>query len=417
MEISEKRDPYSSLRIGDFRLFLSFRFLMTVALQMQMTVISWKVYAMTGDKLSLGLIGLAEAIPYLILALFGGHIADLFNRKKIIVWSLIVLIIGSVSLFIFTLPGVAVLENFGVLPIYANIVLLGIVRGFVAPAQNAFFGQILPRAEFTNGATWNSNVWQFAAVAGPAIGGLVYGIVNIETALGSVVVLLILSLFLTLMIKTNGQPEPREREPLAASLTTGLRFVFKHQIILGALSLDLFAVLFGGAMAMIPAFAVVLGVGPEGAGFMRAAPFFGSVISGIILAYKPPVRSSGRKLLLAVTGFGLATIAFALSKDFYLSLFFLFIAGAFDNVSVVIRHTIIQLMTPDEMRGRVSSVNGIFIGSSNEIGAFESGMAASIMGLVPSVIFGGCMTLVVVSIAYLKAPLLRKFSISKMEKS
>ena len=391
------------------------RMLLTIGLEMQATVVSWKVFSMTRDEFSLGLIGLAEVIPYLILALFGGHIADLLNRKKIIAWCLLVLTLGSLSLFVFTLPGVPILARFGVVPIYANIVLIGILRGFHAPAQNAFFGQLLPREEFTNGATWSSNIWQFSAVAGPTLGGLIYWLFNIQVALGTVCVLIFLSALSTLLIKTKGVPEKRAREPLKQSLTVGLRFVFKNQVMLGALTLDLFAVLFGGAVALIPAFVVRMGLGPEAAGMMRAAPFLGSVITGLFLAYRPPVKGSGRKLLFAVTGFGLATVGFALSHNFLLSLFMLFLTGAFDNVSVVIRQTIVQLMTPDEMRGRVSSVNGIFIGSSNEIGAFESGAAAKLMGLVPSVIFGGCMTLLVVTIAYFRAPVLRRFSILKLK--
>jgi MFS family permease len=283
------------------------------------------------------------------------------------------------------------------------------------PAHAAFLGQLVPRELYPNAATWNSANWQVAAVAGPAIGGLVYGFLGVVPAYSTVVGLFIISLFLILdikyvrlqSIKTNG-------EGIFLSIREGIHFVFKNQILLGAFALDMFAVLFGGAVAMLPVFASdILKTGPEGLGLLRACPAIGAIIMSIYLMFHPPVGQTGKYLLLCVTGFGLCMIFFALSINFYLSAALLVLSGIFDNVSVVIRGTILQLFTPDEMRGRVAAVNSIFIGSSNEFGAFESGVAAKIMGLIPSVIFGGAMTLVVVSVTTKVAPVLRRLSLRK----
>ncbi len=403
-----RKDPYAALKIQAFRNFQLARFTLTFAVQMAETVLAWKVYEITHDKLALGLIGLSEALPFILTSLFGGHAADTFNRYKIARAAILAtaLCFGAVG---YMMSGTApLMQAYGVLPVYLVIGVSGIARGFMAPAFQSIFPQLLPRELYANGATWGSNTWQTAAVVGPAFGGLVYGFTNVQTSFTFAVVLMLIAFFLFLKVPIKATIPKEKKETLYESLTTGLRFVFKTQVMLSAISLDLFAVLFGGAVALLPVFASdILHVGPQGLGILRAAPFLGSVIMGFFLAYHPPTVKAGRNLLIAVTGFGAATIGFALSKNFELSFIMLFLTGVFDNVSVVIRQTILQTMTPDPMRGRVSSVNQIFVSSSNEIGAFESGLTAKLMGTVPSVIFGGSMTLIVVVFTYLFVPKMR----------
>lgn len=409
MEKPQRADAYASLRIPAFRHFQISRFLLTFAIQMAETIIAWKIYELTNSKLALGMLGLSEALPFILTSLYGGHAADTFNRYKIARWTIV--LIGACFLAIgFFMSGNATwIQQYGAMPVYIIIGITGIVRGFMAPAYQSIFPQLIPRNLYANAATWGSNAWQTAAVAGPAFGGIVYGFVGLEFSFVLVGILAVASFFVFLKIPVKETPPKEKGETLYDSLTAGLRFVFKKQEMLGAISLDLFAVLFGGAVALLPVFAKdILHTGPQGLGFLRAAPFFGSVIMGFFLAFNPPTHNAGRNLLVAVAGFGLATIAFAVSKNYWLSLGMLFLTGAFDNVSVVIRQTIVQTLTPDNMRGRVSSVNQIFISSSNEIGAFESGVMANLMGTVPSVIFGGCMTLVVVASIYFLSPVMRR---------
>lgn len=404
---------YDVLKIKDFRNFLLARFFMTFGIQMQSVIVGWQVYEYTKDPFSLGLIGLAEAIPFISVALFGGHVADLISRKKIIVVSTFCYLLCATVLLIFGINTGYFYPLFGIIPVYIIIFITGISRGFFFPAQTAFMAQLVPRELYANSSTWNSLLWHIAAVSGPATGGLLYGFLGMNFAYSIVVAFVLIALFFFFRVKSKPIVKRLIAESLFKSLSTGIKFVFKNQIILGALALDMFAVLFGGAVAMLPVFAdQIFHTGPQGLGFLRAAPFFGSVIMSLYLAYNPPVHNSGKKLFLAVSGFGVCIILFAISKNFYLALFLLLLSGMFDNISVVIRSTIIQLFTPDEMRGRVASVNSIFIGSSNEIGSFESGLAARIMGLVPSVIFGGAMTLITVGSAFKLAPKLRKMNLS-----
>lgn len=295
------------------------------------------------------------------------------------------------------------------------VFLTGIARGFLGPAMFAFMSQLIPRNLFANASTWNSTIWHTAAILGPALAGLIYGFSGITSAYFINVILLFSAIILILFIPNKPIPEKEKKETLVESLSGGIKFVFNNQIMIAAISLDLFAVLFGGAIAMLPIFAdKILHAGPQGLGLLRAAPAFGAVIAAIIMAYIPLGKNAGRNLLLSVAGFGAATILFALSENFYLSLFLLALTGAFDNVSVVVRHTILQLLTPENMRGRVSSVNSIFIGSSNEIGAFESGLAAKLLGLIPSVIFGGAMTILVVLATFKLAPKLKKLDLKEI---
>lgn len=413
MNPTSRADAYAALRIPAFRNFQLSRFLLTFAVQMAETILAWKIYELTKDKLALGLIGLSEALPFIITSLYGGHAADTFNRYRIARLTIAGLTICFAVLGLLMSNGAPLVVKHGPLPVYLLIGVTGIIRGFMAPAYQSIFPQLLSRDLYANGATWGSNTWQTAAVVGPAFGGLLYGLTNAEVSFALAVMLMLASFFVFLKVPVKETPPRTKDESLYESLTSGLRFVFNKQEMLAAISLDLFAVLFGGAVALLPVFASdILQAGPTGLGFLRAAPFLGSVCMGLFLAYHPPTHQAGRNLLIAVTGFGLATIGFALSENFYLSFAMLFLTGAFDNVSVVIRQTILQIMTPDDMRGRVSSVNQIFISSSNEIGAFESGLAAELMGTVPSVIFGGCMTLLVVAATYSLAPKMRKLRLS-----
>lgn len=408
----EKHDAYAVLRVRDFRLFLSFRFFATIAFQMQSIIVGWQVYQITRDPLSLGLIGLAEALPNIASALFAGNAADKYNRKKIIVMFMLFFTCGTILLFLFSFPSLGILVKLGVFPIYLIVMISGISRSFLYPAIVALMAQLVPRRLYTNSSTWNSMIWHIGAITGPAVGGLVYGFFGVIAAYISVLLFLFISCLLLVFVKNRPAPEILKGESLVQRLSGGLRFVFNNQILLGAMSLDMFGVLFGGAVAMLPVFAAeVLKVGPQGLGFLRAAPMAGAVIMGIILTYKPPMAKAGRSLFISVAGFGLSIILFALSKNFYLSLGLLMMSGMFDNISVVIRATAMQLLTPDEMRGRVAAVNAIFIGSSNEIGSFESGVAAKLMGLIPSVIFGGAMTLVVVLLTAKFAPRLRSLNL------
>ena len=410
-----KHDPFAALRVKEFLFFLSTRFFLTLAIQMQGVIVGWQIYQYTKDELALGMIGLAEAIPFIIVSLFSGHVADTYNRKYIIVLFTSLLIICTSSLLYFSLETSTVIKTYGTLPIFIVIGAIGVIRGFISAAFPAFMSQIVPRDLYTNSATWNSTVWHIGSVIGPAAAGFICAI-SFQFAYQINIILIIIAVLSFLFIASKPLPPKEKKESLKESLSVGIKFVFGHQLILGAISLDLFAVLFGGAVAMLPAYAdKILHVGSVELGFLRAAPAFGAVLMAMIIAYKPPTQNSGRNLLLAVAAFGGATILFAISTNFYWSLFFLFLTGAFDNVSVVIRQTILQLCTPNEMRGRVSAVNGIFIGSSNEIGAFESGATARAMGLKPSVVFGGVMTILVVAIAAKVAPKLRKLNLNSIK--
>ena len=413
-EIKIKHDPFAALRIKEFIFFLTSRFFLTLAIQMQGLIVGLQIYKHTKDVLALGMIGLAEAIPFIIVSLFAGHVADNMNRKYIIILSTSLLIICTASLLYFSLDTSLVIQTFGTFPVYIVIAFIGVIRGFVAAATPSFMSQIVPREMYANAATWNSTFWHIASIVGPAVGGFIC-MISLATAYAVDVVLIVISVICFFFIASKPLPTKVKKESLSESLSVGIKFVFSNQLILGALSLDLFAVLFGGAISMLPAYTdKILHVGAAEFGLLRAAPAFGAVIMALIIAYKPLTKNAGRSLLISVGVFGISTILFGISTNFYLSLFFLFLTGAFDNVSVVIRHTILQLSTPDEMRGRVSAVNSIFIGSSNEIGSFESGVAARAMGLKPSVVFGGVMTILIVALTAKVAPKLRALNLKSL---
>jgi MFS family permease len=406
-----QHDPYSVLKNKEFLLFIITRFCITMAVQIQGSVVGYQIYHLTGDKLSLGLIGLAEAVPSISVSLFAGHIVDIFPRKRIIIFAVVTLIFCSLGLLIFSSSIGFITNNYGVLPIYIVIFISGIARGFFSPAVFAFMPQLIKREQYANAVSWNSTLWQIAAVIGPALGGFIIAISSITWAYAVDFALMLIPVVLLTQIGSKPVPPSTEDWGVKEKLLAGLKFVFKNQIVLSAISLDLFAVLFGGAISLLPVFATeILKVGPKGFGILRSAPAIGSVIMAAFLIYFPIKDKMGKKLLLAVAGFGVCMILFALSENFWISLLLLVMSGVFDSVSVIVRGTLVQTLTPDNMKGRVSAVNSIFIGSSNEIGAFESGVAAELMGTVPSVIFGGCMTLLVVLFTSIKAKKLRQLN-------
>jgi MFS family permease len=403
-----RHDPYAALRIPNFRWFVSSLLAMTVATQIQAVVVAWQIYELTHDPLSLGLIGLAEAVPFIGFALFAGHIADRANRLRVSLLALIVLLGCSLTLLGFTLrPGIIAAHR--VWPIYAVIFLSGIARSFLQPARYALGAELVPRSLYPNAVTWRSSAWQIAEVVGPAIGGLVYGFGSARAAYGLAAALMSVGVLSLARMRHSPKLSAPSGESFRDSLATGLRFVRGQPVILGALTLDLFSVLFGGAVALLPVFAAeILHVGPEGLGILRASPAVGAVLMSLALAHRPPLRRVGRTLLVSVSLFGLSMIGFGLSCNFFLSIALLGLSGMVDTVSVVVRSTLLQVMTPDHLLGRVASVNAIFIGSSNEIGAFESGLAARLLGTVPAVVLGGLATLLVVAITAVKVPELRR---------
>src|ERR687897_1493712 len=403
-----RHDPNEALRVPNFRRFIASLMAMTVATQIQAVVVAWQIYDLTRDPLSLGLIGLAEAIPFIGVALFAGHVADRHNRLRISLAALTVLFLCSVILLGFTLsPGM--ITRGRVWPIYLVIFISGIARSFLQPARSALGAELVPRRLYPNAVTWRSSTWQFATVVGPAVGGLVYGFGSASLAYALDAVIMGISVLALAAMRHSPARTAASGESFVESLTTGIRFVRRQPIVLGALSLDLFSVLFGGAVALLPVFAAeILHVGPQGLGVLRAAPAVGAVVMSLVLAHRPPLQRAGRTLLVSVALFGVSMIGFGLSRDFFLSTALLAFSGMVDTVSVVVRSTLLQVMTPDHLLGRVASVNAIFIGSSNELGAFESGAAAHLIGTVPSVVLGGLATLVVVGVTAISMPALRR---------
>ncbi|MCU0367716.1 MAG: MFS transporter [Cyclobacteriaceae bacterium] len=406
---SIKPNPYAALYVRDFRLFVLSRLFITLAIQIQGVVVGWQIYEITRDPLSLGLIGLAEAIPAITVSLYAGHLADIVARKKIILACVVTLAVCSFSLFYFTTDLGEFILNNGAFPIYVVIFVSGLARGFLSPANFSFMPQLIDRSLYQNAITWNSTIWESAAVGGPMVGGLVYGFFGITAAYAVDAILVIAALICYSLIPNKPLPPVTQEQGMVEKITAGLKFVFKNQIILSAISLDLFAVLFGGAVALLPIFAdEILHVGKIGLGFLRSAPAIGAVAMAVYMTHHPIRKYMGKILLWSVAGFGFSMIGFGLSTNFWLSMFLLIASGMFDCVSVIVRSTLIHTLTPENMKGRVAAVNSMFIGSSNEIGMLESGLVAKLMGVVQSVIFGGCMTLAVVSATAWKAAKLRR---------
>lgn len=412
----KKNDPYSALRFREFNIFLFMRFAMVFAWSMQFVIIEWEVYSLTKNPFSLGIIGLMEIIPAISMALFAGHIVDQNEKKGLLLKCIIGFSIVSLGLFFVTLPSIkSRYEITTILYIVYSLVFFGgLVRSFISPTIFSLLSLIVPKKVYPNASTWSSSVWQMGSMFGPAVAGFSIGYIGVHWSMCLVFLFSIIALLLLTQISKKPILNPKIGEPIFESLKEGVKFVFTNKTILGAISLDMFAVLFGGAMALLPIFAQdILKVGSEGFGILRAAPAVGAVITMILSAYISLNKKAGLKLLSAIFIFGICIIVFGLSKLFWVSVLALFFSGIADGVSVVIRNTIFQLHTPDHMRGRVSSVNSIFIGSSNELGAFESGLTAKLMGTVTAVVFGGIMTLITVTST---AVLLPKFTKLDLEK-
>ena len=401
-------DPYAALRVENYRRFIVSTLTMTLSSQIQAVVVAWQIYDITHDPLSLGLMGLAEALPYIGVSLFAGHAADRFSRYRLAIAALAVLLGCSLSLLAFNLiPGF--LPRFGALPFYAVIFASGIARSFLQPARNALGAEIVERSLYASAVAWRSSTWQTAAVVGPALGGLIYGFSSPRVAYIADAIMMMVALWAFSSIDYEHRPVHLDTRSMTESLGAGLRFVFRESVLLSALTLDLFSVLLGGAEALLPVFAdQILHVGPQGLGLLRAAPAAGAVVASVYLAHRPPFKRAGRTLLISVATFALCIVGFGFSRSFAFSLGLLAISGMADNVSVLIRSTLLQVLTPTEMLGRVTSVNSIFVGSSNELGAFESGVAARLLGTVPSVVLGGVASLGVVVAVGLSVPRLRR---------
>ncbi len=409
------QDAFAVLRYRDFSIVTLNQFCLTLAILIQEIIVAYSLYQITKDPLTLGLIGLAEAIPFIALSLWGGYFADKFNKQMIM----------KICLF-FSFPLPLVLWwlfhhydhgqiNINTLSwgIYAVIFGLGTIRGFYNPSATSLKPFLIPRKLYANGATWTTIGWQSGVIIGPMLGGFMLAWLGRETSLLSVAVLLFICFFLISLLKKRIFPT-MEKDNLWDSLSEGFRFIWKTKIVLWAISLDLVSVLFGGVIALLPIFAEdILKVGPEGLGYLRAAPSIGALITMIALTKFPPTHHAWRNMLFAVAGFGVFTLVFAFSNTLWLSLFALAMTGACDSISVVVRQTILQVYPPENMRGRVAAVNGMFVSSSNELGAFESGLAAKYMGTIAATVFGGCMTMVVVAISWAKTQDLFKVDITQ----
>jgi MFS family permease len=409
-------DAYAALKYKEFNIFLIVRFAMVFAWSMQFVVIEWEVYSITKDPLSLGIIGLMEVIPAFSLALFAGHIVDQKEKKGLLVLCIFGFSLISLGLFFLTWPRiVADLSTKVILySIYFLVFLGGIVRAFLGPTIFSLFSLIIPKKVYPNAATWSSSVWQMGIVVGPAVAGFSINSIGVHWSMCLVFTFSLIALLTLSKISKKPILNPKIGEPVFKSLGEGVKFVFGTKIILGAITLDMIAVLFGGAVALLPVFAQdILKVGPEGFGILRAAPAVGALITMFASAHFPLYKKAGVKLLAAIFGFGVSVIVFGLSSWFWISVLALFFSGVFDGISMIIRQTILQLKTPDHMRGRVASVNAMFIGSSNELGAFESGLTAKLMGTVTAVVFGGTMTLITVITTGVFSPAFRKLDLRK----
>jgi MFS family permease len=380
-------------------------FLMHLGLLAQQVALGYDLYLRTKNPLTLGFIGLAEAIPFISLALFGGHLADTREKRSLMLFALVLVLAATAGLIWASAPAAsAQLGEHGNLgAIYAMVALLGVARVFFSPSASALRAFLVPRPVYGNAATWSSASWQAASVLGPLAGGVAYAAFGLQNTLIATWLCMLLALLAVLGISPRGVAVLQRAESIWTSLAEGLSFVRRTPIVFYALALDLFSVLFGGVVAILPVFAEdILKVGPTGAGLMRAAPSVGALLTLLLCAWWPPTEKAWRNLLLAIAGFGLATLLFALSKVLWLSLIALFATGAFDSISVIIRSTILQVLPPDHLRGRVQAVTSVFISSSNELGAFESGVAARFLGTVPSVLWGASATLAIVAAVALR---------------
>jgi len=417
--MKQVKDPYAALRFPEFRYFVTAQFLFTVAILVQEVVVSFYLYEITHDPLSLGLIGLFEAIPYISLALFGGYFADRKEKRTIIQMCYAIIMMCSLLLLWVTHPstehGFSIFQqkNF----IYLTVFFLGVARGFYGPAWSSLKPFLVPAEHYSNSASWSSQFWQTGSILGPASAGFLYSWLGLTNTLTLVIILFLIAFVFVSQISKKGIQNIEKQANIFGSLKEGIRFVTNNRILFYAILLDMFSVLFGGVVAILPVFAKdILHVGAEGLGVMRAAPGLGAVLTMLGTAYFPPTHQAWRNMLIAVTGFGLATLIFAFSTYFWLSVGALFLTGAFDSVSVVIRQTILQVLPPDDMRGRVNSVSGIFVSCSNELGAFESGLLTKLFGPIPTVIFGGAMTLAIAGTLFVRSKELFAFRLERTTK-
>ncbi|MHA8107910.1 MFS transporter [Aquirufa sp. A-Brett2-W8] len=403
MGFFQHKEAYKALQFPEFRAYVTGNTLFTIALLIQEVVLAYEIYKITHNPLALGLIGLAEAVPFISLVLFGGHFADNRDKKKIMQVTLSLIIAASIFLLYSSSQLRSADPDFHIYSIYAVIFIIGLSKGFFSPAASSLNPFLVPKEVFANAATWNSSFWQLGSILGPGVAGFLYAYAGLSGSLITVIALLLGVMVCIFQIENRPVPvKTVHHESIWHSLREGIAYVFKTKIILYSISLDLFSVLFGGVIAILPIFAEdILKVGAEGLGILRAAPSVGAVVTMVTLVYFPPLKHAWRNLILAIAGFGIATFVFGLSTNFWLSVTALFFTGAFDSISVVIRQTVLRFYTPDEMRGRVSSVNGVFVSTSNEMGAFESGVAAKFFGTVPSVLIGAGVTMVLVSLVAL----------------
>jgi len=411
MNEKNRTKPFDAIQIAEFRLYIIMRFFFIMALRMIGTVVGWKIYILTRNPLALGMIGLSEVIPAVSLALYAGHVIDKSDKRKMLLKSICLYLLCAIALLIIHLEGTEQYAGKKIieLSIYGVIFCTGVIRAFSGPISHSIVAQLVPKNILPNAISWSQGTWLIASVIGHATAGLLIAhtgyLFTFTLIIGYIVIAIGCIFFISPkpIVNLNNQQKTWE------SVKEGLKHVFKTKELLGALSLDLFAVLFGGAVALIPVFAAdILKVGAIGFGWLNAAADIGAISIIIVLTFFPLQKKQGQILLYAVAGFGICIILFGLSKFFWLSFAALLLSGILDGISVVVRSTILQLKTPDSMRGRVSSVNSMFINSSNELGQFESGVAAKLVGVVPAVVLGGCMTLLVVVITWVKAPGLRK---------
>lgn len=402
--MSNQHDAFAALRYRDFSIITLNQFCLTLAILIQEIIVAYSLYQITKDPLTLGLIGLAEAIPFIALSLWGGYFADRFNKQTIM--KVCLFFAAPLPLILWWLFHAYAIDSITINSlswgIYAVIFGLGTIRGFYNPSATSLKPFLIPKAIYANGATWTTIGWQSGVILGPMLGGFMLAFLGRETSLIAVSILLALCFMLINLLQKRNFPVMEEHRVLD-SLGEGFRFIWKTKIVLWAISLDLVSVLFGGVIALLPIFAEdILKVGPEGLGYLRAAPSIGALVTMIALTKFPPTQHAWRNMLLAVAGFGIFTLLFAFSDHVWLSLFALAMTGACDSISVVIRQTILQIFPPENMRGRVAAVKGMFVSSSNELGAFESGLAAKYMGTVMATVFGGCMTMAVVVVSWAK---------------
>lgn len=405
------RDPFAAIRIKEFKNLVIGRFIFIIALRMMTTLVGWWIYQLTNTAFAIGLVGLSEVIPAVSFALYAGHVIDISEKRWMLLRGvLLYFAAASILLFLsFDLTKEHLANHWIAVCIYGVIFCTGIIRSFTGPVFNVILAYIVPKTVLQNATTWNQGAWLSASVTGHALGGLLIAYLGITGALTAIIIAILLGFIVLTRLKPKPPLNEKGEQRTWESVKEGLRFVFRTKELLGAISLDLFAVLFGGAVAMVPVYArTILHVGAIGYGWLNAASDIGSICIVVLLTIYPLQKNQGRTLMFAVAGFGACIIIFGLSKIYVISFLALMISGMLDGISVVVRGTITQLKTPDNMRGRVLSVNSMFINSSNELGQFESGLAAHLLGNVPSVVFGGCMTLIVVIITWLKAPTLRK---------